>query len=87
MVDASGTDSVGSSQGANRSKSITDATGFDPTKSQAGDATKVASSELGGNRSPNETGGVGSKSINTGNSTDIRVPPEVGKGSITDSVT
>ena len=86
MVGVSDGAEFGSSQGANRAKSIVNATGFDPTSSQAEAASKVTARELGGNRNPSDLGLVGAKSINTGNSTDIVVPPEIGKGSITDSI-
>ncbi|KMP11082.1 hypothetical protein UZ36_05585 [Candidatus Nitromaritima sp. SCGC AAA799-C22] len=71
----------GSSQGANRTKVINEASNVQRDPIQVRD---VSSRELGGDRSPNSIVQTGGKEVNTGQSTQITAPPEIGKGSIAD---
>ena len=77
---------VSSLQGANRIKSFIEAIGTEPNKLQAQETSKAEIREMGTSRNPLQLEGVGAEPIPTENSVNTVVPPEIGKGSITDSI-
>tara|TARA_Y100001960_G_C14447331_1_gene715594 strand:+ start:556 stop:819 length:264 start_codon:yes stop_codon:yes gene_type:complete len=77
---------VTSLQGANRSKTLVETIDFEPNKFQAQEISKAKNREMGVIRNPNQLESVGVKAINTDNSVNTVFPPEIGKGSITDSI-
>ncbi|PIQ98221.1 MAG: hypothetical protein COV67_00050 [Nitrospinae bacterium CG11_big_fil_rev_8_21_14_0_20_56_8] len=75
----------GSAQGARRTEIINKLNPIPGTPFVAFEAETDTTRELGGDRTPKEFLKLGIKEVNTAASTQIVVPPEVGRGSITDS--
>jgi hypothetical protein len=78
---------VGSSmQGANRSKTVSGTLDLVPNKFHIEETSKAEIREMGASRNPSKLEGTGTKQINTEASVNTVVPPEIGKGTLIDSI-
>ena len=77
---------VSSMQGANRSKSLIETIDFEPNKFQTEETSKTEIREMGASRNPSKLEGIGAKQINTEASVNTVVPPEIGKGTLINSI-
>ena len=77
---------VSSMQGANRSKSLIETIDFEPNKFQTEETNKAEIREMGASRNPSKLEGIGAKQINTEASVNTVVPPEIGKGTLINSI-
>jgi hypothetical protein len=77
---------VSSMQGANRSKSLIETIDFEPNKFQTEKTSKAEIREMGASRNPSKLEGIGAKQINTEASVNTVVPPEIGKGTLINSI-
>ena len=77
---------MGSHQGANRTKVIREASGIKMSSFQAKETTQAESREFGASRNPGKIDNlkVGVIEVNSASAAQLISPPEVGKGSITD---
>ena len=75
---------MGSHQGANRTKVIREASGIKMSSFQAKEITQAESREFGASRNPGKVLKVGVIEVNSARAVQLISPPEVGKGSITD---
>ena len=86
MVELSNGLEVSSMQGANRSELLIETIDFEPNKFQAKETIKAEIREMGVSLNPSKLTGIGAKQINTEASVNTVVPPEIGKGSLTNSI-
>jgi hypothetical protein len=86
MVEMSDVLGVSGVQGANRSKALYEAIDFDPNKFQTEETNKAEIREMGASRNPSKLEGIGAIQIPTEASTNAVVPPEIGKGTLINSV-
>jgi hypothetical protein len=86
MVELSNGLEVSSMQGADRSKLLAETIDFEPNKFQEEETRKAEIREMGANLNPSKLAGIGAKPINTEASVNTVVPPEIGKGSLTNSI-
>ena len=77
---------VSSMQGANRSKLLIETLDFEPDKFQTEEINKAEFREMGASRQPSKLEGIGARQINTEDSVNTVVPPEIGKGNIVNSI-
>ncbi|QPJ65810.1 MAG: hypothetical protein G3M78_10575 [Candidatus Nitrohelix vancouverensis] len=78
--------SLGSFQGAKRDDRVTEISRLSQEPFQTKELQESRAKEFGASRSPLGLISVGGSQVNSASSTIIRVPPEIGKGSITDSI-
>ena len=86
MVELSNGLKVSSMQGANRSKLLIEAIEFEPNKFQAEETMKAEIRKMGASLNPSKLAVIGAKPINTEASVNTVVPPEIGRGSLTNSI-
>jgi hypothetical protein len=86
MIELNNELEVSSMQGANRSKLLIETIDFEPNKFQAEEGRKAEIREMGASRNPSKLEGIGSKQINTEASVNTVVPPEIGKGTLVNSI-
>ena len=86
MVELNNGLEVSSMQGANRSKSLIETIDFEPNKFQTEETSKAEIREMGASPNPSKLAGIGAKQINTEASVNSVVPPEIGKGTIINSI-
>jgi hypothetical protein len=87
MVELNNGLEVSSMQGANRSKSLIKANDFaPPNKYQTEEKSKAEIREMGASRNPSKLEGIGAKQINTEASVNTIIPPEIGKGTLINSI-
>ena len=86
MVEMSDVLGVSGVQEANRSKALFETIGFDPNKFQTEETNKAEIREMGASRNPSKLEGIGAKQINTEASVNTVVPPEIGKGTLINSI-
>jgi hypothetical protein len=87
MVELSNGLEISSMQGANRSKSLIETIDFEPNNFQAEETSKADIREMGANLDPSKLAGLFVlEPINTEASVNTVVPPEIGKGSLTNSI-
>ncbi len=82
-----GVEPKGSQQGAKRVEELNNISQINQEPFQTNEIQQNRVQEFGASRNPFNVSGVGAPSINTGASTKIIVAPEIGKGSIVDSIT
>ena len=80
---------MGSPQGANRTKVIREASGIKMSSFQAKEITQAESREFGASRNPGKIHILGEQKVgvievNSARAVQLISPPEIGKGSITD---
>ena len=86
MVEMSDVLGVSSVQGANRSKTVSGTLDLVPNKSHIEETSKEEIREMGASRNPSKLEGIGAKQINTEASVNTVVPPEIGKGTLINSI-
>ena len=86
MVEMSDVLGVSGVQEANRSKALFETIDFDPNKSQTEETSKAEIREMGASRNPSKLEGIGAKQINTEASVNTIIPPEIGKGTLINSI-
>jgi hypothetical protein len=87
MVELSNGLEISSMQGANRRKSLIETLDFEPNKFQAEEASKADIREMGASLNPSKLAGLFVlEPINAEASVHTVVPPEIGKGSLTNSI-
>jgi hypothetical protein len=77
---------VSSMQGANRSKLLIETINFKTNKFQIKETNKAEIREMGASLNPYKLEGIGAKPINTEASVNTVVPPEIGKGTLINSI-
>jgi hypothetical protein len=86
MVELNNGLEVSSMQGANRSKLLIETINFKPNKFQIKETSKAEIREMGASLNPSKLEGIGAKPINTEASVNTVVPPEIGKGTLINSI-
>jgi hypothetical protein len=86
MVEMSDVLGISVEQGPNRSKALFEAIDFEPNKLQTEETKKAEIREMGASRNPSKLEGIGAKQINTEASINTVIPPEIGKGTLIDSI-
>ena len=86
MVELNNGLEVSSMQGANRGKLLIEAINFKPNKFQIKETSKAEIREMGASLNPSKLEGIGAKPINTEASVNTVVPPEIGKGTLINSI-
>jgi hypothetical protein len=86
MVELNNGIEVSSMQGANRSKLLIETLDFEPNKFQTEEINKAEFREMGASRQPSKLEGIGARQINTEASVNTVVPPEIGKGTLVNSI-
>ena len=69
-----------------RSKTVSGTLDFVSNKSPIEDTSKSEIREMGASRNPSKLEGIGAKQINTEASINTVVPPEIGKGTLINSI-
>ena len=69
-----------------RSKTVSGTLDLVPIKSPIEDTNKSEIREMGTSRNPSKLEGIGAKQINTEASVNTVVPPEIGKGTLINSI-
>ena len=77
---------VSSMQGAKYRKMIDENNIFGTNKFQIEEINKAEIREMGGSRNPSKLEGIGAKQINTEASVNTIIPPEIGKGTLINSI-
>ena len=72
--------------GANRSKTVSGTLDLVPNKFYIEETSKAEIRVMGASRNPSKLEGIGAKQINTEASVNTVVPPEIGKGSLINSI-
>ena len=75
-----------SMQGAHRSKTVSGTLDLVPNKFHIEETSKAEIREMGASRNPSKLEGIGAKQINTEASVNTVVPPEIGKGTLINSI-
>ena len=86
MIELNNVLEVSSMQGANRSKLLIETLDFEPDKFQTEEIIKAEFREMGASRQPSKLEGIGARQINTEDSVNTVVPPEIGKGTLINSI-
>ena len=86
MVEVSDVLGVSGAQGANGSKALFETIDLIQKKFQPEETNKAEIREMGASRNPSKLEGIGAKQINTEASVNTVVPPEIGKGTLIDSI-
>jgi hypothetical protein len=86
MVEMSDVLGVSDVQGANRIKSLFETIDLIQKKFQPEETNKEEVREMGASRYPSKLEGIGAKQINTEASVNTVVPPEIGKGTLINSI-
>jgi hypothetical protein len=86
MVEMSDVLGVSGVQEANRSKALFETIDFDPNKFQTEETSKAEIREMGASRNPSKLEGIGAKQVPTEASINTVVPPEIGKGTLINSI-
>jgi hypothetical protein len=86
MVELNNGLEVSSMQGANRIKLLIETINFKPNKFQIKETSKAEIREMGASLNPSKLEGIGAKPINTEASVNTVVPPEIGKGTLINSI-
>ena len=86
MVEMSDVLGVSGAQGANGSKALFETIDLIQKKFQPEETNKAEIREMGASLNPSKLAGIGAKPINTEASVNTVIPPEIGKGSLTNSI-
>ena len=86
MVELSNGLEVSSMQEAHRSKTVSGTLDLLPNKFPVEETNKAEIREMGASRNPSKLEGIGAKQINTEASVNTVVPPEIGKGTLINSI-
>jgi hypothetical protein len=86
MIELNNGPEVSSMQGANRSKLLIETLDFKPDKLETEEISKAEIREMGASRQPSKLEGIGARQINTEDSVNTVVPPEIGKGTLINSI-
>ena len=86
MIELNNGPEISSMQGANRSKLLIETLDFKPDKLETEEISKAEIREMGASRQPSKLEGIGARQINTEDSVNTVVPPEIGKGTLINSI-